>query len=352
MTNRRTPLLSLFSTFILLFILGPLGCIRSGYEQDEPDAGQIEAPFVFHGVSGAFVLEDSVVIVWSPATGGNGSEIYLVYRADESGTQDFSTPIAELPVGSILFQDFEPNNHPGSDWFYVVRTELEGEEEQNTREVTAHIADKPTATLQFSGLSHAIYASGSVSLFWAEAGGVDPADVSYRVFRSDTSGDFDFMTPQLDLPAGSVGCVDTNLPDHTEGTDYFYIVRAVYQGVEDGNTRQSGVTVLAEGHNVQSCPQGMVNVDQMFCIDIDQHSAAPWITGVETCHAEGKELCTWVRWHTACVTVGASLNDMTDTYEWVQDSYSASDSIKAGNGSCEYMSSHTRADPYDFRCCL
>ncbi|MBN2493373.1 MAG: hypothetical protein JXR96_02180 [Deltaproteobacteria bacterium] len=309
--------------------------------------------FLFDGVGGAFAVQDGIVVVWNGARGGDGSEEYRVYRASESVDYDFGRPLAVLGAGSILYLDSDPVAEPGKTFSYVVRALYQGVEHGSTgREASARVPEPDEPSLRFMGASGAIYLRGEVNLFWTGAWGVDPAQVEYRVYRSMSSGGQDFGSPLASLPAGSVTYCDEALPDLSDGTEYFYVVRAFYDGHEDTNLGEVSAEVAAEGRDVFSCPAEMVNVDRMYCIDRDQHAGQPWQSAVQICHSEGKELCRLIQWYTACVTAGAELNDMTDSYEWVQDSYSADMSLKAGYGSCDYISYHDRSGAYDFRCCL
>lgn len=325
-------------------------------EADAKVPAPIQQPvqdFAFDGVGGAFAVQDGIVVVWNGARNGDGSEAYKVYRASEGNTHDLNTPLAVLPAGAILYLDTDPVLDPGTTFSYVVQAGYQGSEYGDTQSgAEARIPEPDEPSLRFPGASGAIYLRGEINLFWSDAYGVDPELVEYRVYRAQAAGAHDFGAPLATLQAGTVTYLDDSLPDLSEGVAYHYVVRAFYDGQEDGNLREAVVQVVNDSHQVYSCPAGMLNVDQMYCIDQDEHVTQPWRTAAETCQAEGKQLCHLTQWYTACVALGAQLNDMIDSYEWVADSYSSTASLKAGSGSCDYIGSHDRTAAYDFRCCL
>lgn len=316
------------------------------------DSGS-DAPFSFGGLGASFVVDDGVLLVWNSATGGDGSELYRVYRTDNGSAFDFSQPLAELSAGSILYLDTEPTLIPGQAFDYVVRAVFNGIEESNTTTLTAMVEPPVLPEMHFSGAGGVFYMAGQMTVIWNDAYGVDAADVSYRVYRAQATGAQDFSAPIASLAAGNTVFIDSDLPDTTGGVAYFYVVRAVHLGVEENNTREVSAQVLAEGTSAISCPADMVKVNNSFCVDIDEHAGlTQWRDDVLQCLAEGKHMCWLAEWYSACVTVGSQLTNMTNSYEWVQDSYSESSSLKVGYGSCDYISSHARDGGYAYRCCL
>ena len=62
------------------------------------------------------------------AIGGDGSEVYRVYRATSSGGYDASAPLARLDAGTSLFMDPLPATTLGTTYYYQVRVEYYGVE--------------------------------------------------------------------------------------------------------------------------------------------------------------------------------------------------------------------------------
>lgn len=127
------------------------------------------------------------------------------------------------------------------------------------------------------------------------------------------------------------------------------IVHAIY----DGNQ----FVVVSELN--KACPNGYLSVNDHYCIEIDEHLNMDFWQASAYCGDSGAKLCSWSEWYIACQKLGASLNDMTNNWEFVdsgQNYYAASLSdlgVKTvGENACEESSgSVPQAVNKGFRCC-
>jgi len=98
-----------------------------------------------------------------------------------------------------------------------------------------------------------------------------------------------------------------------------------------------------------SCPSGFSSVNAQYCIETDEHGSASWWNAVDACVDAGYKLCTWGEWYGACVNgVG---NDMTDDWEWVDDSAANSYPRYVGNGSCTVKGQQVITNSQPYHCC-
>ncbi len=109
----------------------------------------------------------------------------------------------------------------------------------------------------------------------------------------------------------------------------------------------------------KSCPQGFISVNDYYCIQVDEQPATSFWDASIYCGDRDARICTWSEWYNACQRLGASLNDMTNNWEYVdaaQNYYAASTSnigVKvAGEFACEESSSGYPQSPKSFRCCF
>ena len=229
-------------------------------------AAKDTTPPTFQGATGVEKadVEDRVRVLWSAASDDVSPEkriAYRVYRAMESGAQDFGrgrrcgdpdpskspTELAKLPcyvtsgsgATSALVRDVIPA-HP---FFFVARAVDEaGNEDDNATEVTAQTDD--TTSPEFGGVRGVSVASAtSLRVTWGPGYDVasSDAELKFRVYAAagkdpDPSKD----DPILESGAGEHEAVVTGLDPLTA---YRVIVRAVDPtGNEDANVRILGAT--------------------------------------------------------------------------------------------------------------
>ena len=120
---------------------------KGGTNVEKTDTAFVDsAPPVFAGVSSATAGEGQVNLVWNPASDPRTPITYNIYRSQNSGRQDFSTPIAKTDATQFL--DTSVIN--GISYFYVVRAEDSlGNEDNNFVEKSA-MPQTPVAICEFN----------------------------------------------------------------------------------------------------------------------------------------------------------------------------------------------------------
>ena len=97
----------------------------------------------------------------------------------------------------------------------------------------------------------------------------------------------------------------------------------------EGYTGSDWVSFTTDTAN--DCPTGTVAVNNNFCIETAERSAATWFDAVEVCATANRKLPTWGEWYAASQLV--SITNMTDAdWEWVDDGTSNT-ARKVGNSS-------------------
>ena len=167
-----------------------------------------------------------IALSWNAVSGATS---YKVFRSTTSGTYSYTAPLAT--VTTTTYADVSAAN--GTTYFYVVRAFNAGGESSNSNEVSA----TPTAPVPLAPTSlTATGGNAQVALSWSASTGA----TSYKVFRSTTSGSYTYTTPLTTVTTASY--TNTGL---TNGTTYFYVVRAGNAGGESGNSNQATATPSA-----------------------------------------------------------------------------------------------------------
>mgnify|MGYP003393378681 CR=1 FL=1 len=102
------------------------------------------------------------------------------------------------------------------------------------------------------------------------------------------------------------------------------------------------------------CPSGFAQVNDLYCIEQDQHDTLTWFDGSAVCSAMGAQLCTWGEWYSACVQAGAlGLNNMTGDWEWTNSAANGDHSVRVvGQANCTHAGvTDTDVFSRNFRCC-
>lgn len=101
-----------------------------------------------------------------------------------------------------------------------------------------------------------------------------------------------------------------------------------------------------------TCPAGFTNIDDRFCIEIDEHPlGVAWVDAVMHCHSLGARLCTPEEWVIAC-ELGAPLNDFVTGPEWTSDVNSGNSITSLGTNFCENLVSYSSFSNSQYRCCF
>ena len=186
----------------------------------------LNAPSIPAGVS-ATSTNGSVALSWSAST-GNGTIKYKVLRSTSSGS-GYSQVTTDLATTS--YTDTSVTNN--TVYYYVVRSFNEYGEGTNSSEVIGTPIAAPAAP---TGL--AVSASSSqIALTWTASSGL--GTITYTVYRSTTSGS---GYSQIATSLSTTSYTDTAA---TNGTTYFYAVKATSLGGTSSYSSEANATSLA-----------------------------------------------------------------------------------------------------------
>jgi hypothetical protein len=116
----------------------------------------------------------------------------------------------------------------------------------------------------------------------------------------------------------------------------------------------TGTYFMLVSPSALKCPTGFVNVNDNFCIEPDERAATTYLSAVDSCFSINAHLCTWGQWYYACQKTSLGLLNMTNNYEYIDDTSDHSNTVLiSGNGSCTTTYSFTITDKgtYSYRCC-
>ncbi len=161
----------------------------------------------------------SIKLTWIPSSPETNVAQYNIYRATESGQEDYTSSLASVLAGTATYTDTTTTD--GVTYYYVVRAQDSiGNIETNTNEAsaTADATSPPAPT----NLAATAIVGGSIKLTWTAS--FPETDVSqYNMYRAITSGGQDPNSPLASVSAGTTTYSDTST---TDGVTYYYVVRA------------------------------------------------------------------------------------------------------------------------------
>jgi hypothetical protein len=125
------------------------------------------------------------------------------------------------------------------------------------------------------------------------------------------------------------------------------------------------VTAIYDGANFQvlsrlnkKCPNGFVDVNADYCIEIVERDTINWFAAVKSCGDFNARLCTQSEWVFACQKSSVlNLLNMTDNMEWIDSAGNSGDNCKTmgmdqfGTPGCNSGYSRTFNLNKSFRCC-
>ena len=256
--------------------------VRSRDEVGNIDANTVEKSAIADGevpsfgglAAAAGQAGGGVTLSWSPAADdvtSRGNLVYLIYRAETSGDQSYTTPTYTTSAGATTYQAADLTS--GTTYYFVVRSRDEvGNIDANTVEKSA-IADGEGPA--FGGLAEAeARVGGGVDLSWSAAtDDVTAQDsITYLIYRAETSGGQNYDTPTY-TTGGATGATTYQVEDLTSGVTYFFVVRARdAAGNIDANTEEESVTADGEvpafgGLTAASAAAGMVDLSWSAATD-------------------------------------------------------------------------------------
>lgn len=88
------------------------------------------------------------------------------------------------------------------------------------------------------------------------------------------------------------------------------------------------------------CPPNTVQVNELYCIETQQHDTLEFPAAADACGSLGMKLCSWAQFYTACVnSASLGLTDMVGDWEWADDAANSDISVRVmGQASCSHIS--------------
>lgn len=107
------------------------------------------------------------------------------------------------------------------------------------------------------------------------------------------------------------------------------------------------------GRTRRDCPADMIAVNSQYCIEFTDRDTVSFFEAARICALDNKRLCTWGEWHGACnIRTQLGLQEMTDNWEYTDDSANENNSIRIAGPSCTQAAAWYVYNEYQrFRCC-
>jgi len=221
--------------------------------------GCTTAPSVPTGVTATSSAPNRITVHWTASTGSPVT--YNVYRAGPGSACPLSgySLLATVAAPTVTFDDVTASG--GSTYSYRVTASGASCESAASSCSSATPAGVCTLPPAFAGLASVTApgnASCGLSLAWAGASASCSGAVTYNVYRSTSS---EFAPNPANRIAMRVATTSYSDVQVSLGTTYYYVVRAVQNGIEETNAvRQSGsptgqITVVYT-QNFDSLPAG------------------------------------------------------------------------------------------------
>ncbi|MCA1628230.1 MAG: fibronectin type III domain-containing protein, partial [Acidobacteria bacterium] len=197
----------------------------NGEGANSAEASATTAPAAPTGLT-ATAGNAQVSLAWSASAGATG---YNVKRATTSGGA-YTTIVTGVTTTS--YADTGVTN--GTTYYYVVAAVNASGESPNSAQASATPGVVPPAPTNLTAAA----GNAQISLSWAASSGA----TSYNLYRSTSSG----FTPN-DSNRAATGLTATSYTNTglTNGTTYYFIVRAVNAAGESGNSNEAGATPSA-----------------------------------------------------------------------------------------------------------
>ena len=103
----------------------------------------------------------------------------------------------------------------------------------------------------------------------------------------------------------------------------------------------------------QPCPEGMVTVNEEFCISPQENTTATFFEAAVVCGSQGMRLCGWAEYLAACNNATQlGLTGLTGNWEWIDDAVNEDGSVRvSGSSACSATGDALATSPRTYRCC-
>lgn len=147
-----------------------------------------------------------------------------------------------------------------------------------------------------------------------------------------------------------------------DNINYYPLLKKINKKLKSGDIKSNQViATIFNGSNFQylnyensDCPDGFIKVTSEYCIEINERPVDPFYDAVVNCYDQNARLCNWGEWYYACSSLGASLNNMTNNWEYTDDAGNEVDMVRiCGSGSCTAagLQNIPLNLPKNYRCC-
>jgi len=196
------------------------------------------------GLTATAIAAGSIQLNWTLSSPETDVAQYSIYRAINSGEQNYASPLTNVSAGTSTYTD--TNTTDGVTYYYVVRAQdAVDNTESNTNEASA-MADATSPPVPTDLLAIVIVGSG-IQLSWTRSS--PETDVAqYNIYRASSSGGQNYSSPTYSVSTGNISYTDTSL---TDGATYYYVVTAQdAAGNIETNTNEVWATVSLAGPSV------------------------------------------------------------------------------------------------------
>ena len=242
------------------FVVKAVNAIGEGAASNEADATPAgpgatapDAPVGLTATPG----DGSAVLGWSAPASDGGSAItgYNVYEGTSAGGES-ATPLNDTPLDPSATSFLVPNLTNGTQYFFVVKAVNAVGEGAASNEAdatpTGPAATAPDAPI---GLT-ATPGDGSADLSWsAPADNGGSAITGYNVYEGTSAGG-ESATPLNDTPLAA-DATSLNVPGLTNGTQYFFVVKAINAIGEGAASNEADATPSGTPATVPDAPIGL-----------------------------------------------------------------------------------------------
>ncbi len=219
----------------------------------------------------------SIRLNWTLSSPETDVAQYNIYRAINSGGQNYASPLSNVSAGISTYTD--ATTADGVTYYYVVRAQdAVGNTENNTNEASA-TADATAPPPPTNLVGSTVVGSG-IQLSWTRSS--PETDVAqYNIYRANSSGGQNYSSPTYTASVGNISYTDISVSD---GQTYYYVVRARdAAGNIETNTNEVWVTASLAGPSVN-----VSNIYIKHGEEILYDLATSTDPGVPTVFAKGK----------------------------------------------------------------
>jgi FtsP/CotA-like multicopper oxidase with cupredoxin domain len=195
------------------------------------------------GLTATAISSNQVNLSWTASSSTcTGGVVYSIFRSTTSGFTPSSSNQISSGVSGTIFND--TSAAASTTYYYLVEGVNAAGSSTASNQATATTPTNCVPPTVPSGLAATATSSNVISLTWGASTTTCSSGVTYKVFRSTTSGFTPSSSNQIGSGVTTASYVDSGL---TASTSYFYLVEGVDTGGASAASNQASVTTLAAG---------------------------------------------------------------------------------------------------------